>query len=76
LSLHRQRVGETAIPGCTLWFTLQTFNKLLDARHLFRENEIVGALDELAGLQVSYSVYTCQFSLLILEAIEPLNCVQ
>lgn len=53
VSLQKQRVGETAIPGCTLWFTLQTFNKLLDARHLFRENEIVGALDELAGLQVS-----------------------
>jgi Ca2+-binding EF-hand superfamily protein len=47
-----QRVGETAVPGCTLSFHLSVFTKLLAARHLIRENEIVGALDVVAGLDV------------------------
>ena len=41
--------------GCTLWFSLQTFNKLLDARHLIKENEIVGAYEEIPGLQVQHT---------------------
>ncbi|KAG5181621.1 hypothetical protein JKP88DRAFT_349186 [Tribonema minus] len=47
-----QRVGESAVPGCTLSYRLQTFDKLLAARHLFRENEIIGAFEPLPGLQV------------------------
>lgn len=45
-------MGEVAIPGCTLWFTLTVWESLLRARHLFRPDEIVSALDVLPGMQV------------------------
>ncbi|CAM9507971.1 unnamed protein product, partial [Chrysoparadoxa australica] len=45
-----QRVGETAIPGCVLWFRMEIFDKLLAAKHLFSTDEIVSASDEVAGL--------------------------
>lgn len=46
-------VGETVIPGCSLWFTLSTWENLMKARHLFRPDEIVSATDVLPGMQVN-----------------------
>lgn len=45
-------VGETAIPGCSLWFTLSVWENLMKVRHLFRSDEIVSAIDVLPGMQV------------------------
>lgn len=45
-------VGETAIPGCSIWFTLSLWESLLRSRHLFRPDEIVCATDVLPGMQV------------------------
>eukprot|EP00903_Cladosiphon_okamuranus_P007182 g6974.t1 len=44
-------VGETVIPGCSLWFTLSVWESLLKARHLFRPDEIISATDVLPGMQ-------------------------
>ncbi|CAM9099649.1 unnamed protein product, partial [Hapterophycus canaliculatus] len=44
-------VGETVIPGCSLWFTLSVWESLLKARHLFRLDEIISAVDVLPGMQ-------------------------
>lgn len=49
-------VGETVIPGCSLWFTLSVWESLLKARHLFRPDEIVSATDVLPGMQVRRAV--------------------
>ena len=45
-------MGETVIPGCSLWFTLSVWQSLLKARHLFRPDEIISATDVLPGMQV------------------------
>lgn len=57
LTLHEKQgdwgsVGETVIPGCSLWFTLSVWESLLKARHLFRPDEIISATDVLPGMQV------------------------
>ncbi|CAM9349702.1 unnamed protein product, partial [Phaeothamnion confervicola] len=32
-------VGDTAIPGCSIWFSLQVWDRLLEARHLMQVDE-------------------------------------